>query len=104
MKKYIIAFTTLLIFIIGYILLFKETRENTLIKEGDKIVEKVICYYTKNNRLPNTLTEIDIEEKIEGPIFYKKKDSINFILWFGTELGESRIYYSDIKKWEEKYR
>lgn len=41
-------------------------------KEGDQIVGKIQAFEQKENRLPDSLTELGIEEKLEGPIFYRK--------------------------------
>ena len=46
------------------------------------------------------MEELGIKEE-EGvdALYYQKRDSNNYILWFGTTLGESVIYYSDSKTW-----
>lgn len=33
-----------------------------------------------------------------------KMDSLHYTLSFGAKLGESKIYYSDSKKWEGRNR
>lgn len=42
----------------------------------------------------------DIGEKTseEGPIYYEKRGD-QYLIWFGTTLGESRIYDSKTGKW-----
>jgi hypothetical protein len=37
---------------------------------------------------------------MEGPVYYYKKDSISYIIWFGENLGDSYAYNSDIKEWK----
>lgn len=85
----------------------RTARENRLMKEGNMIVKKIEHFQEKNNRLPNSLNEIGIKER-EGvdALYYSKQDSLsnNYMIWFSTSLGESKTYFSDSKKWENRYR
>lgn len=76
------------------------------IKEANQIIHKVEEYRKLENRLPDNLNAIGIKETEEGPVFYKKIDSLNYIVWIqaNSSVGDSKIYYSDSKKWEEGYR
>lgn len=101
MKK--IIFTCFIFFILSC----KNNREIELTKQGNDIINRVYEYKEKNNnQLPISLADLGIVVKDESnpPVYYEKKDSIHFLVWFGTILGESKIYYSDSKKWENKYR
>lgn len=40
------------------------------------------------------------EEGVDA-LYYHKRDTITYTLNFGTLLGESTIYYSDSKTWED---
>jgi type II secretory pathway pseudopilin PulG len=84
----------------------KGSRENTLMQQGNEFVGKIEQYKKDNNRLPVSLSDIGITVKSESepPIYYEKRDSIHYTVSFGTTLGESKIYYSDSKKWEDRYR
>ena len=90
------------------ILLFLTTNcgdsDKELVKQGNELVNKIEKFKSENNRLPLKLEEMGINETIESPLFYEKKDSVNYIIWFGTSLGESRIYYSDKKEWDYRLR
>lgn len=79
-------------------------RDVELIKQGDKLITKIEAYKKRTGNLPSSLQELGIKETEEGPFYYQKKDSVNFIVWFGTSLGESKTYYSDSKKWEAHQR
>ncbi len=70
-------------------------------EKGNKLIEKIELFKKENGKLPESLTELRIKEKEEGPLYYSKLDSIKYIVWFGTELGESKTYYSHSKKWED---
>lgn len=84
----------------------KNAQENNLMREGNVIVLKIEQYRKTNNRLPNTLSDIGIKEKDEAnpPLFYVKRNSVHYTVSFGISLDESKIYYSDTKKWEDGYR
>jgi len=81
-------------------------RENYLIQQGNEFVKKIEQYKEVNNRLPASLSDVGIVVKDEAnpPIYYERRDSIHYTVWFGTTLGESKIYYSDSRKWENFYR
>lgn len=104
MKKKVIIIILFLSFIGFCVFLLKKTNEEKMINEGNEIIKKIELYKKRKGFLPKTLEEIGIEEKMEGPLYYEKLDTINYIIWFGTSLGESVIYYSDTEKWENRAR
>tara|TARA_B110000967_G_C18854395_1_gene546349 strand:+ start:1522 stop:1833 length:312 start_codon:yes stop_codon:yes gene_type:complete len=96
----IIIFLLLFIVIIASSLVF--FNESKMMKRGDLLIEKVEEFRYKNNRLPVSLNELEIEENIEGPLFYEKLDSTeNYLIWYGTILGESVTYDSSKKEWNK---
>jgi hypothetical protein len=70
------------------------------IKQGNNVAAKIEKFKTEKGGLPNSLSEIGIEEKMEGPIYYRKESETKYILWFGEGLGESVTYDSDTKTWK----
>ena len=76
------------------------------------IVERIEEYRAANDSLPDSLVGIGLDESIritiderDGALFcYEKVDSLNYIVWFGTTLGEGIYYYSDTKQWEDRLR
>lgn len=75
------------------------TRSKRLKDYGNSIISKIETFQENTGRLPDNLGDIGIEETMEGPIYYQKIDSTNYVLWFGTTLGESVTYYSDKGTW-----
>lgn len=74
-------------------------------KVGNTLVKAIEEYRKTNDSLPNSLQEVGQNEIIDDVLFcYEKVDSINYMVWFGTTLGEGIYYYSDTKKWEDKLR
>ncbi len=78
--------------------------EKKMVKIGNGIVEKIELYKKENDTLPINLTQLAVDSLLYEKICYNKFDSINYIVWIGTVLGESYIYYSDTKTWEKSYR
>lgn len=75
-------------------------REDRLIRLGNQYVAKINKYYLAKGKLPNSLSEVGGMDSEEGPIYYERKDTSSFILWFGTTVGESITYRSTTKSWE----
>ncbi len=73
---------------------------NEKFKQGNEVTTKVEKFRNEQGRLPNSLSEIGIEQTEGGPIYYKKESESKYIIWFGKELGESETYDSDSKKWK----
>lgn len=101
-RKYII-----LLVIIGALIsiaMLINRREDRLKKQGQVVINKVDNYKTTHGYYPKALNEIGIKSTEEGPLFYERKDSLGYILYFGTSLGESKVYYPDTRTWEEGFR
>lgn len=87
--------------------------ERKQIKKASVLIEKIEMFKTNHNRLPDSFKEMGIEETGllggccgEGAdiLYYMKTDSLHYIVYFGTTLGEGLYYYSDTKQWEHKLR
>lgn len=105
MKKVIfITLTVLTVIVLFYFIFLRNWRENDLKNQGDQLIDKIERYRDEKGVLPNHLADIGVAETADYPLYYQKKDSINYIIWFGTSLGESVTFYSDSKQWEEHYR
>jgi hypothetical protein len=98
-----IIFKTLFLFI-SVALFSCSISEKRQIKQGDELIVKIEEFKAEKGYLPDSLEDIGIKETLEGPLFYEKKDSIHYMVWFGTSLGESMIYYSDTKEWDYRLR
>ena len=78
---------------------------NRYIKEGNIIVQAIEEYRISTDSLPSSLKSMGINDVIDGVLFcYEKVDSSNYIIWFGTTLGDGIYYYSDTKEWEDRLR
>jgi hypothetical protein len=101
MKKILIIISLLIvsIFIILYAIL-----DDSDEKKGALLIDKIETFRQIEKRLPDNITELGLEEPMNRGPYYEKKDSVNYIIWFGTTLGEGIYYYSDTKQWEDRLR
>lgn len=64
---------------------------------GSRIISSVESFKKTHHRLPVSLQELNIEE---DRVYYCKADADGqFLVWFGTRLGESMTYESSTGKW-----
>src|SRR6185437_13981874 len=68
-------------------------------RAGHQIVAQVEAFRATNGRLPENLEQVGLQE-INLKVFYRKISANDYIVWFGTPLGESKIYNSQRMKWE----
>lgn len=73
-----------------------ESTRNT----AKEAIRKIEEFHETNGRLPENLKEIGIEERLEGPLFYDRVENEDYIIWFGTTLGESEKYESKTGCWQ----
>lgn len=71
-------------------------------KHADFIIEKVEKFKHETGRLPNNVTELGIDDKQMHLSFYTKIDSTEYEVWYGTDLGVSKIYNSKTREWREE--
>ena len=98
-RNYVIIGIGILILACISFFLFRETREGRLMAQGNEYIDKINRYLEDTGRLPASLQELGLEERLEGPIYYERRDSAHFVLWFGTSVGESVTYDSRTKSW-----
>ena len=99
-----ITYCLLCVFLISILIIACSYSERNK-KSGESIVQLIEKYKKDNDTLPNSLHEMGIDDMIDDVLFcYEKVDSANYIVWFGTTLGEGIYYYSDTKKWENRLR
>ncbi len=80
-------------------------REKKLKKEAAIIVKKIEAYKCKENKLPDNLKDLGLEES-DGynTIYYMQRDSANFTVSFPISAESHLFYYSDSKDWEKGFR
>lgn len=68
-------------------------------RTGNKIISRVEAFRKSYGHLPETLRDVGITDP-DLRVFYQKTNDNDYIVWFGTTLGESETYDSHTKKWE----
>lgn len=67
---------------------------------GEATIAKIECYKKIHGHVPDSLEDIGIVSKMEGPIYYVKASDTTYYVYYGGRLGESIIYNFETKKWE----
>jgi hypothetical protein len=93
------VFAQVIIFLVTNLSCGSNEKELRLMKEGNIIIGKIEQFKKEHGRLPDSLSDLGVDEKEEGPLHYEKRSDTEYLLWFGTELGESIVYNSKNKKW-----
>ena len=76
-----------------------ERRTTKLRREGDSLIHLIDQYQLQTGKLPASLTALGVPEIEAGPLYYQRKDTVTYEVWFGTSLGESQTYSSRTRKW-----
>ena len=113
MKRISLLTLLFLVFCLSSCLSYIEKNKKT----GNLIIERIEQYKKDNGHLPDQINYVDSEYdfldfqndstvvsvlEIDREVFcYQKTDSVNYMLWFGTTLGEGIYYYSDTKTWKD---
>ena len=108
MKRKIFYLGGLIVFIfLGlYIFIFVQQNNNFTstykreIKLGNELIKRIEDYRLKNGTLPEKLNYIYSEsEKEKFEIFYYDVENQDYVLYFGTSLGEVVYFFSKYKEW-----
>ena len=75
-------------------------REVFLEKRGGMMIQEIEAYKNKTGAYPDSLSRLEYKMSEEGPFFYQRLDTANYILWFETNEGKIRSYLSNKKAWE----
>lgn len=77
--------------------------EKRMIEEGNFIITKIEHYREKFGEYPDSLSLIGIEiiDESNPPYYYEKEGDESFTISFSNGVGESKIYYSDSRQWED---
>lgn len=76
-------------------------REQRLTEQGNTLIERIASFQKATHRLPESLRELGLEVKMEGPLYYQKVSAEHYIVYFGTTVGESMIYRSEKRAWDD---
>mgnify|MGYP000913810386 CR=1 FL=1 len=95
----------LVVFLLLYFFLLKDTREDRLIKEANVLIGKIENFRRENGHLPDSLNEISYSSKKgTDELFYTKYSETNYTVSFVMSIDYNKTYYSDTKTWENGFR
>jgi hypothetical protein len=66
-------------------------------KVGNEIIARVEAFKRTRARLPDKLGDLGISD--DSGVYYCKVSDDEYIVWFGTTLGESEIFSSQTRHW-----
>ncbi|MCT4636277.1 MAG: hypothetical protein N4A72_01095 [Bacteroidales bacterium] len=101
MRKIIIAISALTLITIGSITYLIISKTNSYIKQGNILVEKVEEYKQQYNKLPKTITDLNIKESMGTGPYYELIDSTKYIVYFNIGFDNTFIYSPNTKEWIE---
>jgi len=108
MKKYryFLFFLVVVFFFVFFATISEIRRDYRLADEGNILVEKIETFRTIHGRLPDRLEEIGGKSKDGGgdSLFYHKRNDLQYVIWFGTTLGESIYFDSENGYWRDSAR
>ena len=68
-------------------------------RTGNEIVSRVEAFRKSHGYVPEALKDVGVTDP-DLRVFYRKTSDNEYLVWFGTTLGESETYDSRTKKWE----
>lgn len=69
-------------------------------RQSESIRVSLESYRQQQGHYPDSLDQVSIAERLDGPIYYERESESSYRLWFGTTLGESLTYSSTEGKWQ----
>ncbi|HKF50563.1 MAG TPA: hypothetical protein VKB38_24580 [Terracidiphilus sp.] len=66
---------------------------------GNRDSQKVDAFRQRTGRLPSSLEDVGVTVDESGPIYYDRCSDSQYILWFGTTLGQSMSFDSANRSW-----
>src|SRR3569833_3085798 len=75
--------------------------DESLMKEGDKLIAKIERYRTQNHRLPDYLEDLKLNLPDDYPLNYAKRDDDSYVVGFQIGFFKDITYRSDTKKWDK---
>ena len=98
-KTVLIKIGLLLISVLIIILILQNHEKNSCQRVGDSLIDKIEVFRKTENRLPDSVAELGLEEPMNSGPYYEKKDSADYVVYFSVGFDETFIYHSKENKW-----
>jgi len=69
------------------------------IQEGNVAIAQIEVFRSQRHRLPSSMEEAGITVPDPQRIYYERCSDTQYLVWFGTTLGESMTYDSATSTW-----
>ncbi|MDY4790360.1 MAG: hypothetical protein SO179_07340 [Bacteroidales bacterium] len=102
MKKILVIILFVIVISVSFLYLMIYIENNRYEEEGYSLVKQIETYREKENKLPDNLNSLGIEEPIDEGPYYEIIDSINYKVYFFIGFDNSKVYYSKTKKWKDE--
>ena len=93
-----------LVFVVGFSFLHYQTHPRLwpVFKDAQNTVAAIESYRSSHHKLPNSIAEVAPQFNSEaGPVYYEQgPENGQYVVYFGTSLGESFVYDSSTGKWQ----
>ena len=66
---------------------------------ANMIISKADDYIKINGEIPKDIDELGLEEKENSLAYFLKVSEDKYVVWYGTNLGDSNVYNSKTKTW-----
>ena len=97
MKRICIKVGILIASIFVIILFLQNNEKIKYQKSATPLINKIEAFRKSENRLPNNVTELGLEEAMDRGPYYEKKDSAYYVIYFSVGFDETLTYHSDEK-------
>ena len=71
-------------------------------RRGQVLIDKVEAFRQVEKRLPENVEELGLEEETNQGLYYEKRDSASYVVFFNLGFDNTKIYYSDKKEWKDE--
>ena len=90
-------------FVAGFSFLYYQTHPKLwpIYKDAQNTVAAIEAYRSEHHKLPSSIAEVAPQFNSEaGPVYYEQSENDQYLVHFGTSLGESFVYDSSSGKWQ----
>lgn len=101
-KKIIIWVVVVVIIMALSVFYLRYQEDKKYERQGAELVNKIEAFKKEHHRLPNSFSELGLEEPMGTGPYYEKMDSLNYIVYFNIGFDDTKVYYSKSKEWKNE--
>jgi len=101
LKKIIIGLGVMLAIVVAIVLYLRSVEDKGYKDRGYEMIVQVENFKRLHGKLPQSITDLDIEEPMGTGPYYEQIDSTKYKVYFNIGFDNTLTYYSDTKEWIE---